>query len=288
MYSYDIPKGKEADFAFARAENVNASFKDLAEVCGNIRSRNANWAVDLLEKAEKGEIPLRFRGHNKRMAHRRELGGRKGRWPKKCSRIVLKVLKSALANAQAKGLSEELVVEHACANKKNSYPRLAAKGRRSAQRFETARVEIVLKEKEGAKRPAIKPRAEVKKPEVKASAEKPKEAAKPEVKAPAPEVKKAPEAPKAEKPAEAKAPEAPKKVPKAEVKGEEPAERQEPGALEPKDSEAVLLERERLKATEAGKEEEEKKDAKKGKAQKPVRAPKPRERPKRRDPPKKM
>ena len=265
MYSYDIPKGKEADFAFARAENVNASFKDLAEVCGNIRSRNANWAVDLLEKAEKGEIPLRFRGHNKRMAHRRELGGRKGRWPKKCSRIVLKVLKSALANAQAKGLSEELVIEHACANKKNSYPRLAAKGRRSAQRFETARVEIVLKEKEGAKRPAIKPKVEVKKapepkPEAKAPVEKPKEAPKPEVK----------EAPKAEKPKEAAkpevkapAPEVPKEAPKPEEKKVE-------------------------KPAEAEKEEEEKKDAKKGKATKPVRAPKPREKPKRRDPPKKM
>ena len=272
MYSYDIPKGKEADFAFARAENVNASFKDLAEVCGNIRNRNANWAIELLEKAEKGEIPLRFRGHNKGMAHRRELGGRKGRWPKKCSRIVLKVLKSALANAQAKGLSEELVVEHACANKKNSYPRLAAKGRRSWHRFETARVEIVLKEKEGAKRPAIKPTASKAgrlEPEgrLKAEVTKPEKPKAEEKKAPEPKVEaKAPE----EKPKEAPKPEAkpevPEEAPKAEAKPEVKEE----------------------KATEAEKEEEEKKDAKKGKATKPVREPKPKEKPKRRDPPKKM
>ncbi len=156
MYSYIMEKGKEGDFARARLEGVDASFKDLVEVCGSIRYRPADQAIRFLEEAADGKRPILFRSSNRHLGHRRELGGKKGRYPKKSARIVLGVLKSALANAQHKGLSEELIVTHACANKVSTYMRYASKGRRNPSALETARVEIVLKEKEGAKRPAKK------------------------------------------------------------------------------------------------------------------------------------
>ena len=156
MYSYIIDKGKEGDFARARLEGVDASFKDLVEVCGSIRYRPVDQAIKFLEEASEGKRPILFRSSNRHLGHRRELGGKKGRYPMKSAKIVLGVLRSALANAQHKGLSEELIITHACANKLSTYMRYASKGRRNPSALETARVEIVLKEKEGAKRPAKK------------------------------------------------------------------------------------------------------------------------------------
>ena len=130
--------------AYARLEGVNASYKDLSEVCGVIRRKSAEWAVSFLQKAAKGEVPVRYRRHNKKLAHRRELGGKKGRYPQKAAKIVLKVLKSALANGINKGLGEKYVVRSAVANKKHIYPRVAPKGRWARSYLETARVEIVL------------------------------------------------------------------------------------------------------------------------------------------------
>ncbi|MFP3950151.1 MAG: 50S ribosomal protein L22 [Candidatus Micrarchaeia archaeon] len=149
-YSYKIEN--ESDFAKARVEDVNASPKDLAEVCYNIRRKPAEAALQLLEEAKARKRPILYRAHNTRMAHRKELQGQKGRWPVKCVGIVLKCLESAVANAKEKGLSEELVVVHASANKKHSYMRYSSKGRRNISRLETARVEIVLKEKEEGKK----------------------------------------------------------------------------------------------------------------------------------------
>lgn len=141
-YSCDLP---EKEFASARLEDVNASYKDLAEVCGVIRNKHTGWAVEFLTKAAAGEIPVHFRRHNKRLGHRKELGGKKGRYPKKSAAIVLKVLQSALANGTVKGLGENYLIVHAVANKKHVYPRLAPKGRQSRSFLETSRVEVMLK-----------------------------------------------------------------------------------------------------------------------------------------------
>lgn len=161
--------------------------KDLVEVCGNIRRKPVGVAIRILEDAAEGKMPILYRRNNKRLGHRRELGGRKGRYPKKSAKIVLKALRSAIANAQGKGLSEELMVMHAAANKKLEHGRLSPKGRRNYSGFVTARIEIVLKEKEGAKRPekkAAKPKAEQQKPGQAAKPEEIPKGAKPEKAAP--------------------------------------------------------------------------------------------------------
>ena len=133
--------------ASARVEDVNASFKDLAEVCGRIRNKSTDWAVDFLEKAAKGEVPVMYKRHNKKLGHRKELGGKKGRYPKKAAKIVLNVLKSAIANAIQKSMSTDLIIKHSSANKKHGYGRMASKGGQMRSDLETARVEIVLVEK---------------------------------------------------------------------------------------------------------------------------------------------
>jgi len=154
-YSYQIKENYE-NYAAARVEGVDASYKDLAEVCGRIRELPAERAVFLLEKFETGELPVLYKSHNTKLGHRRELGGKKGRYPKKAAGIVLKVLRSAFANAQSKGLVEPYILVHASANKKNIFPRMASKGRRNRSNYETSRIEIILREKDIVKKTAPK------------------------------------------------------------------------------------------------------------------------------------
>jgi len=208
-YSCDF---SEKEYASARIEDVNASYKDLSEVCGVIRNKKAVWAVDFLTKAAAGEIPVFFRRHNKRLGHKKELGGKKGRYPKKSAAIVLKLVKSAIANAEVKGIGSGFVIIHATANKKHVYPRLAPKGRQARSFLETSRVEVVLKPtstvpegvevrapKTPDKKPAEKPKAAEKK-------EAPKKEEKPAAKTEAPKpAEKKPE-PKKEAPKEEKKP----------------------------------------------------------------------------------
>ncbi len=239
MYSYIIEKGKEGDYACARLEGVDASVKDLVQVCGNIRRKDIAFALALLEKAAEGKIPLRFRSNNKRLGHRRELGGKKGRYPRKSAKIVLGVLKSALANAQQKGLSEELIVTHACANKVARHLRYSPKGRRNISALTTARVEIILKEKEGAKRPPKKAKKE-EKPPAKGEEKPAEKAAPPKAKEEKPAPPKAKEAAE-EKPAE----EAPKEEKKAAPEPKPPAEKPKEAVKkseEKKEKEAVKAE----------------------------------------------
>lgn len=142
-YSY---KETGAKFAKAQAHDIDASFKDLGAVCDAIRYKNTDAAVELLEAASEGDTPIYYKKHNKRLGHRHELGGRKGRYPKKAAKLVLGVLKNAIANATFKGMGDDLVVKHACANKQRIFPRMAPRGTSRRANYETAIIEVVLEE----------------------------------------------------------------------------------------------------------------------------------------------
>jgi len=225
-YSSEIPE----NCTCARLESVNASYKDLSEVCGRIRNKKTKWALQFLEDAAEGICPVLFRKHNKRLGHRKELGGRKGRYPQKAAGVVLKVLKSAIANGKVKGLGEEYTILSASANKKHTYPRIAPKGRWARSNLETSRVEIILKGGDIPKGVEVTPpkKSDEKKKEVKKDEKKPvKEEAKPkEEKAEAKEEKK--EEPKAKE-------EKPKEEPKEEKKE---TEKKEPEKKEETEKEA--------------------------------------------------
>jgi large subunit ribosomal protein L22 len=140
----------------ARNESIDASYKDLCEVCNNIRNLNVNEALDFLEKASLKKIPVLYRSHNKKLAHRKELNGKKGRYPVKAVKFVLRALKDAISNALVKGADKDkLIVAHACANKKATYLRLQPKGRRTRSNYTLSRIEIIVMQK-GAKPIKIK------------------------------------------------------------------------------------------------------------------------------------
>ncbi|MGC8669891.1 MAG: 50S ribosomal protein L22 [Candidatus Micrarchaeia archaeon] len=160
-YSYNLDK---KDVVFAGANDINASFKDLTAVCDSIRYKKATDAIALLDSIINEGKPIPYRKFNKGMGSRHELGGRKGRYPKKAASIVKKVVLNAYANAANKGfMPEDMYVVHAAANKTEINRRYPPKGVRTVMRggygyatmrrsdLEFAKVEIALSNDYSAK-----------------------------------------------------------------------------------------------------------------------------------------
>ena len=174
MSNYAYQPEPNAKTASARVDNINASFKDLANVCSNIRGRRADKALVFLDEACEKKRPVRYFNYNKRRGHLSELGGKKGGWPAKSCKIVRDVLKNAMANAESKGLGD-CKVAHIQANKQMVYGRMSPKGRRIRHDLETAFVEIVLRELQipagaaGAKKESKAAKPSTSKPTVKMS-----------------------------------------------------------------------------------------------------------------------
>jgi len=140
---------REEEIAKAQQYNIDASYKDLCAVCSNMRGLTADEGVQYLEAVLDG-FPVLYKRWNKKLGHRRELGGKKGRYPQKSAKFVLLVLKNAIANASSKGL-DGLSIVHIQANKQAIYPRTLSKGRQFRANYETARVEVVLAGKKNEK-----------------------------------------------------------------------------------------------------------------------------------------
>lgn len=176
METYAFQKKTEKRTARARLTGINASFKDLCEVCRSVRYQETDYAIAFLERAAEGEQAIEMPRHGKGRGHVRQLGGKQGGWPVKSAKIVLGVVKSANANANKLGIGTTKVA-HIIANKEHTFPRMSPKGRRIVHNYETAFVEVVLEEFQkkaadekkaaGAKK-ADKPSAPVAKAEAKA------------------------------------------------------------------------------------------------------------------------
>ncbi len=258
-FSSPIPSSDEFIVGKAHYEESTASFKDLAEVCANIRRKPVNYALRLLEEAAEGKRPILYRSHNKKLAHRKELGGKKGRYPKKAAKVVLTVLKNAVSNAVMFGANEEqLKVYHASANKKRIYYRLQPKGRRTRHDYELSRVEIIVAQplSEEEKERVKKLKEEHKKRAMEIAAQKKaemKEAMEAEKSKGANIVVEKPErAEKQEKAEKAKKAEKAEKTKKAE--GTKDAEKAKEGATKP-ESESKGLEKKAEKKAEKKQEE---------------------------------
>jgi len=168
-YAYNKkPIGRTAR---ARLTRVNASWKDLGEVCRNVRGKDTEWAINFLKEAAVKKKAILFLRHNKSKGHRRELGGKQGGFPVKSVKAVLNVLESAHANALKLGLAPTKIV-HIISNKQATYPRMSPKGRRIRHDYEVAFIEVVLEEtqkKVEAPKKTDVPKIEVKKTETKAA-----------------------------------------------------------------------------------------------------------------------
>jgi large subunit ribosomal protein L22 len=125
---YSFNQNKDG-VVFANIKDINASYKDLGAVCDAIRYKPVSLAIDTLDLTINDRKPILYRKHNINMGARHELGGKKGRTPIKCAKVVRKVLVNAAANAENKGLvTDALYVVHAAANKTMIARRFPSKG----------------------------------------------------------------------------------------------------------------------------------------------------------------
>ena len=124
LYKYSMKIADEREVARAQAYDVDCSYKDLGQVLAALKGKTVAEAKKTLEGCISLKKAIPFHKFHTGMGHRSELGGRKGKYPKKEAKIALKLLSNAEANADYKGLdSEELVVVQAAAFKQNVMPR---------------------------------------------------------------------------------------------------------------------------------------------------------------------
>ena len=150
----DESQGEQA----TTAQPVGSEFRRLNEVIDE-QARGEALKKDFNDKAqkfllnvieEKEFLPLRK--YNRKVAHRKgesKSGVKSGRFPVNLSRVFIKLLQSAKANADFKGLdSENLLISHCFASRgfgrRSVQPKGHIAGKR--RRSKSTHVEVIVKE----------------------------------------------------------------------------------------------------------------------------------------------
>ena len=137
--------------AKASGREIRVSHKNTREVCRTIKGMPLAHAKEYLKNVMTKKQAVPFRRYKKKAGHRRGLEKAfAGKYPIKSAKKVLKVVESAEANAENKGLDlDRLRIIHAA-----SYPGMKIKRYtprahgRSAPKYDTlTHIEIVLDEK---------------------------------------------------------------------------------------------------------------------------------------------
>ena len=140
--NYAIASIDEEHAAKAIGRSLPISTKQSIEICRFIRKKNLQKAKEMLNKviAKKTAIPFkRFT----EIPHKKGKGIASGSYPEKASKEILRLLESAEANAQFKGINtSNLVINHICAHKAGNQPHY---GRRGGTMKRT-HVEVVVQE----------------------------------------------------------------------------------------------------------------------------------------------
>jgi len=122
LYHYSVQV--EGRTARAQAHDLEASYKDLSQVCRAIRGKPVEEARRVLGECVSLKKAIPYRKFSKGCGHRSELMGGKGRYPRKEAKIVLGLVSDAVANARYRGLDEKkLFVAHAASFKQNAFRR---------------------------------------------------------------------------------------------------------------------------------------------------------------------
>jgi len=160
-YSYSTTKGEKDAIAVGRALPI--STKQAIEVCSLVRGKRLERAKVLINDVLKEKAAVPFKRFTDGIGHKK---GRiaAGRYPKSTCGEILKLLNSAQANAQFRGLSSpDLVVRHINAQKAAAAWHYGRR-RRNAKR---TTIEVVLteagkqeKKKEGREKKAVEKKAE--------------------------------------------------------------------------------------------------------------------------------
>ena len=135
--------------AKAIGKEMPISPKFTREICGMVRGMKVNKAIDTLEGVIALETPVPLKRYNKRVSHKQGVGP--GRYPKKAAAAVLGVIKSAVANAEYKGLNtDDMVIRTITASRGRVTPGHMARahGRATEWNQDTVNLEVIIEEVE--------------------------------------------------------------------------------------------------------------------------------------------
>ena len=128
--------------AVATAHNLPISLKKSVEICNFLRYKEVKKAKSILNDVIAKKIAVPFKRFNMDTGHKPGMAA--GKYPQKASSEVLKLLNSAEANAENKGLdAEKLIISKLIANKGN---RMYHSGRHRGIKMKRTHLEIVLEE----------------------------------------------------------------------------------------------------------------------------------------------
>lgn len=129
------------DTAMVRGMNLPISRKKSVEVCNLLRNKTTKTAKIILKRVMKLDQAVPYRRYNQDTAHRVGIGP--GKYPVKTSQEFLRLIESAEANAQHKGLSSNLIIDHISAHKA---PLQWHRGRKRRRKQKSAHVRLIVKE----------------------------------------------------------------------------------------------------------------------------------------------
>ncbi len=135
--------------AKAIGKEMPISPKFTREICGMVRGMKVSKAIDTLEGVIALETPVPLKRYNKRVSHKQGVGP--GRYPKKAAAAVLGVIKSAVANAEYKGLNtDDMVIRTITASRGRVTPGHMARahGRATEWNQDTVNLEVIIEEVE--------------------------------------------------------------------------------------------------------------------------------------------
>ena len=119
------------------------STKVSIEICKHIRGKKIEKAKKILDAAINLEIAIPYTRFNNDVGHKKG-NIAAGRFPIKACTEIKKLVLSAEANAQFKGLSSDLIIKHISAKQG---PKSWHYGRKKRRQMKKTHVELVLEEK---------------------------------------------------------------------------------------------------------------------------------------------
>ena len=131
------------NMAKAVGRSLPISTKQAIEICDFIRHKSVTNAKAILNDVLNEKKAIQFKRFNADMGHKKGIGP--GRYPKKTSKEILRLLETAEANAQFKGLNTtNMVIKQLIANKAGKQWHFGRKRRRKMKR---THIEVIVEEK---------------------------------------------------------------------------------------------------------------------------------------------
>lgn len=145
---YKLQMDEESRIAKAQLINVPISFKKGVELTRYLKNKSLDEAYNILEGVISKKKPIPYRKYNQAKAHQSNIGP--GGYPVKAAKFILKLLKSAEANAADKGLfKENLYIYSLTVDKGTTRFKY---GRKRGRQGKSTHVQVILIEKENSKK----------------------------------------------------------------------------------------------------------------------------------------